>query len=179
MKILIRHFTVGLRFLTLTLSILITSVKKEIHRRKKVKIQHPHLKDFKDKKYKSKCNLNTLSSLLNKKKSNRLLVSDLVNAQQTYQCKKKLLGYLPQHSETTEIVAIPIAIKAFSFFRHFVTIIVDRKAGIIEFYDPIGFTSYQYKNAVLWGPKCAKKDLLSLVELLIAVKERYQIDTRF
>jgi hypothetical protein len=177
MKISTRHIAVALRFTRLTISIAKTFVKRLYLRICKEKLQHPHIQDFIDKKEKSRCNLNTLAGVLKEQENGSLVVSKLVNAQTIYQSKEELLSYIPAHSQDSEIIAIPIAITAFSFFRHFVTIIVDRRAGIIEFYDPIGFTTSQYKNAVLWGPKCPKKDLLKLGELLISIKKHYQLET--
>ncbi|MCH9617583.1 MAG: hypothetical protein SP4CHLAM5_08720 [Chlamydiia bacterium] len=177
MKILKRHITIAFRFTILTLSIGRTFVKRGLFRFCKKRPQQTHLQEFIERKEKNGCNLNALAGALNGQTNAALSVSNLVKAQNNYRSKQELLEHISGHPQHSEIIAIPIAITAFSFFRHFVTIIVDKRAGIIEFYDPIGFTTSQYKNAVLWGPKCPKNDLLKLEDLLISIKKHFQIET--
>nr|MCH9811319.1 hypothetical protein [bacterium] len=134
-----------------------------------------HLQEFKNSKKLANCNLNALQDSLSFFQE-AVQNANFVQSQRVYQSQKELLTRLPELEKEQDILAIPIAIKAFSFFRHFVTIIVDKRAGIIEFYDPLGFSTSQYKNAILWGPKCPKKELLSLSTLLKAIQEKYGIE---
>lgn len=156
-----------------------TYLKRFMLKFSKKRDSYPHLEEFILRRKQTGCNLHTLHSTLAGlvKDHDKVIISSMVNGQKTYTSRLEILEHLPKASETTEIIAIPIALNIFKFFRHFVTIIVDRRAGVIEFYDSIGFTTLDYKNAVLWGPKCKKKNLLKLTELMDFVANFYGIDT--
>ncbi|MCH9622081.1 MAG: hypothetical protein S4CHLAM20_15160 [Chlamydiia bacterium] len=171
-----RYFTVGLHFTVLMASIIKTSIKRFYLKLRKRQVKHPHLQSFIDKRVKNNCNLMSLFHSLREQANPKLQISELVDLQQIYTSKDELLKSIPVKKSETEIIAIPIAITAFSFFRHFVTLIIDLREGVIEFYDPIGFSIAQYKNAILWGPKCAKGAHLTLKELVQATQKFYQIN---
>lgn len=178
-KIIIRTkrvLSIGFRFTTLVSSILATGCKRVMLQFRKDNTYHAYLQEFIDKKVESGCNLTSLYETLKDKADDRLRISSLVNKQKTYTSRHDLLKMLPNLDAKVQIIAVPIAIKAFSFFRHFVTILIDRKSGLIEFYDPIGFTIFQYSKATLWGPLCEKSNLLSLSELIAYIKNKYQIE---
>ncbi len=174
---IVRYFTLGVRSLILLFFIGKTYVKRAYLKIRRIETKHPHLKLFIDKRNQSSCNLNALLDSLHEKSDKRVIIATLVKKQETYTYKDELLNFLPPLTSETEMIAIPLALTAFSFFRHFVTIIVDRREGIIEFYDPIGFSISQYKNAHLWGPMCKKGSYLNLSELIEHVKEKYNIST--
>ncbi len=170
-----RYFTVGVHFLILLLSIGKTFIKRGYLKIRKIEVKHPHLQSFIDRRKESGCNLNSLFKSLEEQSDKAVLIAGLVKQQETYTSKDQLIKTLPSMGHETEIIAIPIALTAFSFFRHFVTIIIDNREGIIEFYDPIGFSTSQYKNSYLWGPKCKKGSHLTLSELMSTIKIKYDI----
>jgi hypothetical protein len=172
---LLHFFSLVAHCLILFASIAKTFVKRAYLKIRKIKIEHPHLQSFIEKRKKSGCNLNTLFDSLEEQSDPFIKISDLVKRQESYTSKDELLKSLPPLEKETEIIAIPLAISAFFFFRHFVTLIIDQRDGIIEFYDPIGFTISNYKNGFLWGPQCKKGSHLTLTELFSFIKEKYQI----
>jgi hypothetical protein len=173
----VRYLTLGTHFLILLFFIGKTYLKRAYLKMRRIEASHPHLQLFIDKRNQSNCNLNALLESLHEKSDKKVLIATLVKKQETYTSKDELLSSLPRSEPETETIAIPLAVTAFSFFRHFVTIIVDHREGIIEFYDPIGFSVSQYKNAYLWGPLCKKGSHLNLSELIEHVKNKYNIST--
>ena len=168
-------FSVSIHFLALSYSIVKTFFRRVALKILRKKTDVPYLQVFIDKKKKTRCNLSSLFDSIQKQLSCRIILSNLLKVQENYKHKDELLDSLPKLSSNTEMVAIPIAIKAFGFFRHFVTIIIDTKTQVLEFYDPIGFSINQYRNAILWGTKCEKSNSLSLNELIDCIKEKYGI----
>jgi len=171
-----RYLSVGLHFTVLMASIIKTSIKRLYLKIRRRSVHHPHLKQFVSKRLSNGCNLTSLHQSLKEHEDQRLQISDLVEAQTNYTNKDELFATLPVKKDKSEIIAIPIAITAFSFFRHFVTLIVDFREGVIEFYDPIGFSIAQYKKAILWGPRCPKGHHLTLSELTAYTKRFYNVD---
>ncbi len=171
-----RYATVAIHGSVLILSIIKTYVNRFIQIFKRQKAQYLHLQEFIDNKRETRCNLTTLFDLLEKDAGNRLQIAPMDEAQKIYKSKDDLVSYLPDIEKGVEILAIPVAVKAFKYFRHFVTIIVDKRDNIVEFYDPIGFDLTQYKNDVLWGPKAKRKNLLKLRELVEYIQEKYGIN---
>jgi hypothetical protein len=170
-----RYATVVIHGLILILSIIKTYINRFIWLFRRQKAQYLHLQEFIDTKRETRCNLITLFDLLEKNDEKTLQIAPMDEGQRTYQSKDELVSYLPDMEAGVEILAIPVAVKAFKFFRHFVTIIVDKRDHIVEFYDPIGFDLTQYKNDVIWGPKASKKNLLKLTELVAYVQEKYGV----
>lgn len=171
-----RLLTIGVHFVVLMAAIIKTAIKRVYKKIRKQKVEHEHLRYFITNRKSNSCNLTTLLHSLEKRSCNKLLICDILDHQASYQNKGQLLRLLPEPQEGTEIIAIPLAASAFSFFRHFITIIVDLREGIIEFYDSIGFSIAQYDKGTLWGPNCPKAGKLKLSELVEKAKEVYGID---
>ena len=169
-----RYLSVGTHTTILMLAVVKTTLKRLYRKIRKQKIQHSHLKRFIEKRAATQCNLNTLFNTLNDHANQKLIISKLVDTQPTYTSKEQLLNHLPTPTDETEIIAIPIAVEVFSISRHFVTLIIDFRDEVIEFYDPIGYSSTQYNNTRIWGPKCKRSERLTLAELIAHTKSKYE-----
>lgn len=177
-KTLFHYCKIPVKFLILTCFIVKTFFKRKFqalkHSIKGTKAPVPtHVNDFLKSKRIHGCNLDSLASSLQKHKSKSLQVSPFLLEQRSYISKNELLKKVCSMKDETEVLAIPIALTAFSFFRHFVTVIVDKRTKTVEFYDSIGFTTKDYTYATLWGEKCSKEERLQLQELMQHIRKSY------
>ena len=170
-------FVIGKRFVVLFFAICFDFVRKFFTISSNRKSKPVHLEKFMQNKALYGCNLPALYHSLKGDASDTLILAELINKQKEYRVKEDLYQSLPPFQEKCQIIAIPLAVKVLGFYRHFVTIIIDKREGIIEFYDSIGFTISDYKNTILWAPNCKTKDALMLSELMSYAKSFYKIET--